>query len=100
MLNIALHVEDVLLINDEVVQMKYKRRVEEKLDDFNTNVLIALFTTSQARIRLYRALDKIGERALYCDTGLYLSSFVRVYGEREKEIAKNIFFCRFGYLHR
>jgi len=62
LLDESLLVEDVLPINDDIVQIKYKRRVEEKMADFNVNVLMALFTTSNARICLYRALEKIEER--------------------------------------
>ena len=48
--------------------MKYQLRKEEKTEDFNTNLLLALFTTSNGRIRLFREMDKLGERVLYCDT--------------------------------
>jgi len=35
----------------------------------NTSVVIAAFTTAQARLKLYRYLEKLQERALYMDTG-------------------------------
>jgi len=34
----------------------------------NTNILIALFTTSSARLRLYKILDKLGRAVVYFDT--------------------------------
>ena len=62
-------VQTVRVINDKVVQVV--SQVAEK--DFlpsskDTNVFIALVTTAWARIRLYRELEKVGSRVLYCDT--------------------------------
>ncbi|GFR33430.1 DNA_pol_B_2 domain-containing protein [Trichonephila clavata] len=37
-------------------------------DNFDTNVYIATFTTSSARIRLYEIMDKLGDKDLYSDT--------------------------------
>ena len=34
----------------------------------NTNIYIAAFTTSHARLRLYKELEKLGEQVLYHDT--------------------------------
>ena len=34
----------------------------------HTNVVIAAFTTSQARLKLYEELYKLSDRILYCDT--------------------------------
>jgi len=34
----------------------------------NTNILIALFTTSSAILRLYEMLDKLGRAVVYFDT--------------------------------
>lgn len=33
-----------------------------------TNVVIAAYTTTQARLQLYKYLENLGDRALYCDT--------------------------------
>ena len=41
---------------------------EEYERSFRTNVFIAAFTTSLARLKLYEALDFLGDRALYYDT--------------------------------
>ena len=41
---------------------------EEYQRSFKTNVFIAAFTTSLARLKLYDALDFLGHRALYYDT--------------------------------
>lgn len=37
----------------------------------NTSVVIAAYTTAQARLKLYTYLEKLQERALYMDTGKY-----------------------------
>ena len=44
-------------------------------DDDKTNVYVAAFTTAHARLKLYKVLDQLQERALYCDTDsvIYLS---------------------------
>ena len=40
-----------------------------QLEDRKSNVYIALFTTSQARLRLYSGLEAVGfENVIYCDT--------------------------------
>jgi len=49
-------------------------------DDFveetgNTNVVLAAFTTAQARLRLYDHIEKLGDRVLYFDTGKSLIIF-------------------------
>ena len=41
---------------------------EEYKHSFKTNVFIAAFTTSLARLKLYNALDVLQDRALYYDT--------------------------------
>ena len=55
-------------INDEVMYLSWE--VKEKFieNDFNTNLAIAAFTTSCARVRLYEGLDHLGEQVLYFDT--------------------------------
>lgn len=46
----------------------------------DVNVVIAAYTTAQARIHLYRYLDKLGDRVLYYDTDSV------IYTQREGEI--------------
>jgi hypothetical protein len=64
-----LDVTDILPINDNVVAVTYMDKKENRKDRFDNNILIAMFTTSNARIRLFCEMDKLGERVLYCDTG-------------------------------
>lgn len=35
----------------------------------NTSVVIAAYVTAQARLKLYKYIEKLQERALYMDTG-------------------------------
>ena len=58
--------------NDETVLVSYELKNEEDADPGNTNIAIASFVTSYARLHLYRFMDEIvsiGEdRLLYFDT--------------------------------
>ena len=50
---------------------------EEEFVDIlpNTNVVVAAFTTSTARLKLYSYLEKLQDRALYFDTGKHPFTF-------------------------
>ena len=55
-------------INDNMVQMTYNFK-DQFVDNHNsTNVFIACFTTSHARLMLYNKLDYLKEKVLYFDT--------------------------------
>lgn len=56
------------LINEEVIEVHYvlKEGFVEASDQ--TNVVLAAFTTAQARIKLYDLLDKLERRVCYYDT--------------------------------
>jgi hypothetical protein len=56
------------LINEEMIQLSYCLKDVFVENDFNTNVFIAAFTTSNARLRLYDMLDYLGNRVCYYDT--------------------------------
>jgi len=51
-----------------MVQVTYKYKNQYVQDTFATNVYIAAFTTSNARLRLYNMLDKLGQSVAYYDT--------------------------------
>lgn len=56
---------------DEIMYCKYKDINKKNVKLNNTNMAIAAFTTSHARVRLYRAMQQIGVnsgRIIYCDT--------------------------------
>jgi hypothetical protein len=69
LLDPTIEVVGVRLVTEKIVQIIFKN-----IDtDFvplakDTNIFIAVTTTAWARICLYKALDKIGERVIYCDT--------------------------------
>jgi hypothetical protein len=51
-----------------MVQVTYKYKSQYIQDTFSTNVYIAAFTPSNARLRLYDMLDKLGQSVACCDT--------------------------------
>ena len=55
-------------INDDMVQMTYHFKDQFVDNSKNTNVYIACFTTSHARLMLYNKLDYLKEKVLYFDT--------------------------------
>src|SRR5204863_8583987 len=61
-------VNNVHAINDEVlvVSWEYLEEVGEPLG--NVNVVIAAYTTAQARLKLYEHLEALGGQVLYYDT--------------------------------
>ena len=59
---------DLCLINDELVELVYKRKHEYEVESKVTNLFIGIFTTAWARLELYNLLDLIGENVLYVDT--------------------------------
>ena len=54
-------------IDDDMVQMTYNFKDQFVGNSKNTNVYIACFTTSHARIILYSKLDYLNEKVLYFD---------------------------------
>jgi len=54
--------------DDDFVQVTFSQRDEFCFGGLNTNVVIAAFTTAQARLKLYDEISKLGDRILYCDT--------------------------------
>ena len=55
-------------INDDMVQMTYNFKDQFVNNSKNTNIYIACFTTSHARLMLYDKLDYLQEKVLYFDT--------------------------------
>jgi hypothetical protein len=50
------------------VQVVYSEHGDMHTGNNKTNVILAAFVTSYARLELYKALDKLGRRVLYFDT--------------------------------
>ena len=55
-------------INNDMVQMTYNFKDQFVDNSNNTNIYIACFTTSHARLMLYDKLDYLNEKVLYFDT--------------------------------
>ena len=51
-----------------MVELHYQHQEEDIPVSPNLNIFVACFTTCWARLRLYEALEKLGERVLYYDT--------------------------------
>ncbi len=58
----------IRIINNEVLGVSYTYEDEFVPALPNTSEVIAAFTTTWARLALYKYLDLLGERVLYCDT--------------------------------
>jgi hypothetical protein len=61
-------VTDVKFVTDEMVEMRWKNKEEFVQTSGRTNVVLAAYTTTQARLILYSYLEKLGSRVLYADT--------------------------------
>ena len=55
-------------VTDEVVEMRWKNKNEFVEASKRTNVVLAAYTTAQARLKLYSYLEKLEKRPLYADT--------------------------------
>ena len=72
-------IEVVYLVfaNDEVVWVSWKVTAEERVTSLrHTNEVVGAYVTAGARIHLYRHLDRLQEKAIYCDTDsvIYISN--------------------------
>ena len=55
-------------LNDQTVYVSYETKDDFVRQSYNTNIYIACFTTSWARLRLYDMIDKLGKNVCYMDT--------------------------------
>ena len=78
-------VHDIHLINEEVVELVYQKKKEYERESPVTNIFLAIFTTSWARLELYSLLDRYKERILYCDTDSII--FVERPGDPDIELS-------------
>lgn len=69
-------ISDILPVNDEVIYVSSRLREEAVVPSPLTNVIIAAYTTAQARLKLYEYLEKLDRRVLYYDTDscIYVST--------------------------
>uniref|UniRef100_A0ABD2W618 DNA-directed DNA polymerase n=1 Tax=Trichogramma kaykai TaxID=54128 RepID=A0ABD2W618_9HYME len=59
---------DIVLVSDETIYAQWKYKEEAENATCYTNVVLAVYTTAQARMVLYEYLEKLDRRVLYCDT--------------------------------
>ena len=59
---------DFHIMNDDVIQVEYPHTEDFEQQSFNTNVTIAAFCTSWARLKLWSVMQRLGDRVLYHDT--------------------------------
>ena len=68
LLDDTLEVQNLVFLNDEMVEVSYIQKDAFVNNSFDTNIFIASFTTSSARLMLYDKLDYLGDQVLYFDT--------------------------------
>ncbi len=56
------------LFSDDIMAVQYKSDADFADINASTNVVVAAFTTSLARLHLYQFMEKLGQNLLYCDT--------------------------------
>jgi hypothetical protein len=56
------------IITDDLLLVSYKEKREFLRKSYRTNLYVAEFTTSCARLRLYDMLERVGDSLVYCDT--------------------------------
>ena len=61
-------IKDFHIMNEDVIQVEYKNTEDFEQQSFNTNVVIAAFCTSWARLKLWSVMERLGNRVLYHDT--------------------------------
>ena len=61
-------IENVSFVNDAMIEIRWKFKDNFVEPTSRTNVIIAAYTTAQARLKLYSYLEQLGQRALYADT--------------------------------
>ncbi|XP_053378490.1 uncharacterized protein LOC128548119 [Mercenaria mercenaria] len=62
------HVEDIHYVNKETVHVDWIYGDNFIENTSQTNVVIAAYTTAQARLKLFETLKRLDRRAIYCDT--------------------------------
>ncbi|XP_041366927.1 uncharacterized protein LOC121381654 [Gigantopelta aegis] len=59
---------DFHVLTETILQLEYQHKSTFIPEDLKTNVFLATFTTSWARLKLYSVLEQLGENVLYYDT--------------------------------
>ena len=61
-------VQDLFFVNDRHIALRWRRKQDFDEGLNNVNVVLAAYTTAQARLKLYELLEGLQERVLYFDT--------------------------------
>ena len=65
----GIEVSNLAFANDDVVWIPWKHAADEHVPNLrHTNEVIGTYLRGGARIHLYRYLDRLGEKTIYCDT--------------------------------
>ena len=65
----GVEVQNVFFASDDVVWISWQYSADERVPSLrHTNEVIGAYVTAGARIYLYGFLDKLQEKAIYCDT--------------------------------
>ena len=72
--NGANKVQAVRIVSPRMVAVSYAKADDYVEDLPNTNPVIAAWVTAQARLKLYSHIERLGDRALYMDTGACLTN--------------------------
>ncbi|XP_073233328.1 uncharacterized protein [Porites lutea] len=62
------NIHDIRICTDDIVEIDVSKAVEEVIPSNKTNIFIPSFTTSWARLELYKYLELLKEQVLYFDT--------------------------------
>ena len=63
--------QDWLFVNDDFGALRWQAKEEFVEALPNTNVVLAAYTTAQARLKLYTLLEGLGDQVVYMDTDRY-----------------------------
>jgi hypothetical protein len=61
-------VTNLIFPNEEVVWVPWKYAENNITSGKSANVAVAAYFTTQARVKLYEYLNRLGQSVLYCDT--------------------------------
>ena len=64
----SVEVTDLMYANEEHVGIRWHPKADFTQALPNVNVVLAAYTTAQARLKLYTLLEKLQDRVLYFDT--------------------------------
>ena len=86
LLNPGIEVHSWLPVNDDVCYVGWTQRQEAYVSTWLTSVVVAAFTTAQARLKLFSYLGPLVRRCLYLDTDSILFYSRGTPGEYEPEL--------------